>query len=1344
MSSAQENGGTMPPLPSTRLPHFNITQQNVSARIYHKVTMNACLIVSDTETLLRRFALFVCAVVEADHVVFAADTMGSWTLVDAKIPATAIVKLQHVSLRDVDADLNEFHFAIRIVRDNDIDTMDVRPIDKLPQPFTLSVDLTRCGDLADLILTFDRHYGPPVAAQHLLRLVASYIGTGSSDNGTESSLIAAAPPQRDSLLAQKSLMHEWVEESAHHRPDNIAFEHLTRTAASPYQLRDITYEELDTRANRLADAVNIIIQTLNWKPIQKDQCVIPLFLPSCPDFFVAVLGIQKAGHAFCSLPIDAPPERLKVLIDDLQAPAVFGLGCCPYIGRELSDVVWLDLSVQESWPTVVSAPDVPQLPRRAITGDDLAYLLYTSGSTGRPKGVLISHVAGTAFLNGMAERLAHLSTGPRLRWFATSQPFFDAIILEMFIPLAMGGTVCTAERDLMLTDVGATLNELRATVTFFVPSLAMLLKPSDIPTLKTVCVGGEMLTQRVMENFAPSREGVLSDRYFLNLYGPTEATVWVSSQGCTTATRRSVVGGLFPQMFAVIIDAKSDKPYEVSLGLSGELTLGGPQLALGYLNRPHETTKAFVYHPKLGRLYRTGDKARIVWTEDGQPKIDLLGRFSSDQVKLNGRRLEMFEIETVLASVQGVAEASVVVVENQLIAFLVEWVGSTILATNIESQCRLEAERRIPAWMRPKQYFILRSLPRTAAGKVDRKPLASMAAAQLTGKTAIQKVTPKDTTPLWSATTDSKAAVLSPASPGEGIHGESYGAKAALLGSQGISSLVYQALAAIFNDVKILDRERSTSLLSLGFDSLGAMLFIQKLRNTGMGTLPIQDVLSATTIDELVKIAEISCRITPANGTGESVAPRGGYHLSRYNVATKAEFLDQDRYWGKPEVDHFVYEAPEGMDSKRLQRAVDTVLRRYDCFRAVFVPVRHPLSTFAQCILEPSAAKASVVKMTCSPHHYERPDSLWQRTVVGAQRAAEEAMRLDRPGVTVSYILSPDSSLCVLVMSLFHAIFDGASLMYLREAIATEYANPGTAPPVAYLPSRTAVETIMKTDWTTTMLYWMTRFANVPVFRLGSACPIPLARPLFPPDVYCRGETHMRSLYVTSQLTLTALSSRAYSMSITLISVVESALASVLAQTQIHSAKAECKDRLDIQFGCIMSGRQTEAARRCMAAMMAIMPVHVIFNRNDSGPVHTNREMCQMLATQHLESSPYIQAPCPTLDLAELAMNRFDTFLNVHTYLSNTEDPLVVRDLPGFTAEENLRAPFKEVDTGLPLLFELWPSRGRWDEKIRWKVVYNTRRPGYEFLTEEWVTSALVSLDEAVQRIIDTPDDTFH
>lgn len=622
-----------------------------------------------------------------------------------------------------------------------------------------------------------------------------------------------------------------------------------------------------------------------------------------------------------------------------------------------------------------------------------------------------------------------------------------------------------------------------------------------------------------------------------------------------------------------------------------------------------------------------------------------------------------------------------------------------------------------------------------------------------------------------------------------------------------IDEIVYKCLAHALGD-NIQIQDRSTDLAGMGLDSLRSLVFLQKIRSMGIKEMDLQMILSAATVGDLIEtvqqqqskeanpapvsvpevpkiindappattastdpdsvdvsviaaddeemIYDLSledklrhfdyhCRKPCLEALGlqsnqvEQVYPVTNVQARFIAMAVDPAFVDNERYVGRPHVEHFPYQVPSDMDPARLQRAIDTVLPRYDCFRTVFVPISHPLSPWAQCILSPSAGKIPRVEIICDDTDAENPESLWRQTICAAQRAAEAAMPINRPSVTVTYVWSQDRSRCVFILSLFHAIYDGTQLTYLRDAIAAEYAQPGSKPPVDLLPIRTAVEISIGSDWVKTMVFWAGRLAGVPGGRMGSRRPLPITE--LPGSYTGMEETHMRLLNAHASMTMRELSEAAARISMGMLTVVEAAWASVLGQTFSDQARADAtagSKALDVQFGTVLSGRRTNDALRCMAPMMAALPMRLLV---DGTRPMTNRETCAHLAAQRMEAQPYLQIPCPTLAHARAGANRLDTVLLVQAHAPE-DSPL--RELPGYNFQQNLLAPYKEIDIGYPVVMELWPGRQSWDEKILLRCMYNVRRPGYEYINRDWIHGALSALDEAIVRIVSEPDAPFY
>ncbi|PSR84129.1 hypothetical protein BD289DRAFT_267257 [Coniella lustricola] len=1435
---------------TTRLPLFNTTTHTASLRSYHKVTDPALAVPSTAETLLQGFARFVAAVSGGSDVTFLADQGGELFTALATLSPPDCITITKIAT-EPSVPLSDFGISISpspTTHDNNYFLAQL-------QPLVVTCASDKDGRAAEPTLYLRSDYGPLIAAQHLLGLLVGYICPKANTTGADLQDLLPTRLSSENALqndpdSRPTHLHQVLENSSRAFPHNIAVDGIISGHAPTFVRRELTYRELSDQVCAFANEIESLLHHLDWPDFRGDQKIVPVLLPASIELSIFMNAMSRIGHCFCALPMDAPQERLRDLLGDLGAPGILGVGPNPWEGSDFGkSIIWIDfynLHDSRSSRSSSATLDGALSTRRVLDKDDLAYMIYTSGSSGKPKGVMVLHRIAMAFIhafdsacNTASNALGSLPTGPRLRWMALCLPTFDVTLLDNFIPFFKGGTVCVADRNLLLTDPEGIISELRATATFTVSSLAMLLRPERVPTLTTVCVGGEMVGQRVVDNFAPrlhesGESPKPGSRHLINFYGPSETTAGVAIHFCEGASRPSIVGPPLPGTHFVVLemtDSDCDSGQDVNavpFGVAGELAIGGPQLSPGYLNRPAETAKAFIQHSKFGTLYRTGDKVRVVWTEQGQPMIDFLGRTSADQVKLNGRRVELAEIENVVASVEAVAQAVVLLVNKSAIVACVEPWSDTQDEEAVETQCRAAAERYLPAWMQPLHYFVVDKFPRTANDKVDRKTLERMYSGQQKKDTAI-----KSTKRLVQTIGDDSDKPLSTTIASNATQNSTSGS---ILTDP--ASIVYEGLSDALG-AHIKRQSKTTVLANAGFDSLRALVFLQKLRDIGVNSLAIHTVLLASTIEDLIDLVasqqartqSLSDGLPPVkecdpdaageaflkedkeekvvhtkqidtNGVDvstigkddqkaiyglsveaklrhfdyhcrqsclealhltthqlEQVLPATNVQVRFIGVATDKDLLDPERYTGRPHVEHFAYEVPFDMDPARFQRAVDAVLDLHDCFRTVFVATNHPLAPYAQCILSPSATKIPRVEIVCDDTDSSSSSSLWHQTIHSAQRAAEASMSLDKPGITLSYIWSPSRARCVMTMSLFHGIYDGTQLTYLRDEIAREYAAPSRTrlPTSELLPMRTAAELNLSYSWVETMKYWAGRFASVPGFRLRSRRPRPANE--LSPDALRFGaeETHMRLVSTNARMSLRQLSQAAVNMSTTMLTVVEAAWASVLAQTYLEedrtgavsASDSGSNKPLDVQFGTVMSGRRQREALMCMAPLMAAMPMRLLLDSKNGGEGRlTNREVCSMLVAQHIEAAPYLQIPCPTLTHARTGIKRIDTILLVQTLQPEggvaTSESESLRDFPGYNYEENLLAPYKEIDTGYPLVMELWPGKQSWDEKMLMRCLYNIRRPGYEFLTREWVAGVLGALDEAMARIVAEPDAPFY
>ncbi len=479
--------------------------------------------------------------------------------------------------------------------------------------------------------------------------------------------------------------------------------------------RALTYGVLLDRARRLAAA-------LRAEGVAGESLV-GIAAQRSPEMVVGLLGILLAGGAYVPLDPGYPAERLafmladsgvRVLLTERHLLSTLPAGTAP--------VLFLDPG--EPWER--RAP----LAEEAGHPDAPAYMIYTSGSTGRPKGVVNTH---RGIVNRLLWAQEVLPLGPRDRVLQKTPTGFDVSVWELFWPLLVGARLVLArpggQQD--PTYLARLIAEAEVTTLHFVPSMlqAFLDEPelAGCSTLRRVIASGEPLSGELAARFGRrlGERGV----ELHNLYGPTEASVevtWWPVAG-ETGERPVPIGRPIANTRIRLLAPRGG---ELPVGVSGELCIGGVQLARGYWRRPDLTAERFVPDPAAiapgDRLYRTGDLARRM--ADGT--VDFLGRLDH-QIKLRGFRIELGEIEATLAASPGVREAVVGVLEAGAEAWLIAWVVPEEGGASDVAAWREGLRRRLPDYMIPAYFTILDALPLTPSGKVDRRALPAPGVAGL-------------------------------------------------------------------------------------------------------------------------------------------------------------------------------------------------------------------------------------------------------------------------------------------------------------------------------------------------------------------------------------------------------------------------------------------------------------------------------------------------------------------------------------------------------------------------------------------------------------------------------------
>ena len=460
----------------------------------------------------------------------------------------------------------------------------------------------------------------------------------------------------------------------------------------------LTYDELTGRVGALAGA-------LAGRGIGRGDLV-GVLADQTVDSVVAIAGVLRAGAAYVPLDVTYPAQRLRYMARDAGLRVVVGDGTLDELD-----------AVPVSGAGGGATPPVP------ADGEDPAYVIYTSGSTGEPKGCVVTHGNVLALLR---HTLPLFDVGPADRWSVFHSFSFDFSVWELWGALLTGATaVCVPRAAAPLPeDVLDFLAAQRVTVLSQVPSVFRALatvyrsRPADL-ALRYLVFGGERVDLAAVRDFLAAARGCRP--VAVNMYGITEttvhATIRVLGERDLAGAVASPIGTALPHL---TIELRDEGGRPVPAGADGEMWISGAGVARGYLNRPELTAQRFV-EDASGRWYRSGDLAR--WGGDGG--LEYLGR-TDRQVKLRGFRIELGEIEAVLAGSDRVAAVAVVAVERPsagsvLVASVVprEWPAGPDLVGHL----RGHAAARLPRHMVPARYQVVRELPLTLSGKLDRRSL---------------------------------------------------------------------------------------------------------------------------------------------------------------------------------------------------------------------------------------------------------------------------------------------------------------------------------------------------------------------------------------------------------------------------------------------------------------------------------------------------------------------------------------------------------------------------------------------------------------------------------------------
>ncbi len=458
----------------------------------------------------------------------------------------------------------------------------------------------------------------------------------------------------------------------------------------------MTYQQLEQRSNQLA----------NWlraQGVSKGDFV-GVCVRRDSRMIAWLLGVMKLGAAYVPLDSEYPADRLAYMAEDS------GISHLVTDSSNLQTVKDFDVAttnVDKQHREIANAGD--DCPTVAIDpASDVAYVIYTSGSTGKPKGVLVPHRGVVNMIVSLKEALSFSTNDVML---ATSTLAFDISVSEIFMPLFCGGSIVVVDRSCARdsTRLIQACQTHNITVMFATPAMWRMILEADFSGNKDMVflTGGEPLPADLV---APMLDRC---RELWNLYGPTETTVFSTYTQIVSADEKILIGVPANNTSVFIVDEDNNL---CPPGKPGELLIGGDGVTLGYLNRQDLTAEKFIQFNGQ-RVYRSGDLAQL--TDDGQ--IDCLGRMDG-QVKLDGHRIELGEIDVALAGQDGVRMATAILREDRpgdkrLVGYMIAEDGKTIDVAAV----RKNLGTQLPEYMVPAILTTVSAFPMTDNGKLDRK-----------------------------------------------------------------------------------------------------------------------------------------------------------------------------------------------------------------------------------------------------------------------------------------------------------------------------------------------------------------------------------------------------------------------------------------------------------------------------------------------------------------------------------------------------------------------------------------------------------------------------------------------
>ena len=521
----------------------------------------------------------------------------------------------------------------------------------------------------------------------------------------KSSLSISNPKPKSSSIGLSLIAA--IEQHATQHPSSVALVFATNIDPSNACTKILTYEDLIVRANKLANFIASL-----QKPPDELICIC---MEKSVDLYLAILATIKAGSGYLPLVPNTPPSRIRTIID--QANIKYCL--CDNMTQRLFDdsfelnsvdITALNLENFASQNLAISFPS-----------HHLAYSIFTSGSTGQPKGVAVTMGNLLSNIEVLSE-LYKVESGDRI--LQSCSQAFDVSVFEIFFAFYTGITLCAAPKDVLFHDLEASIRVLNISHLSLTPTVAALIDPSNVPGVRFLITAGEAVTDRVHDLWA--------SRDLHQGYGPSETTnICAVNMDVKSEDALGNIGVPLRNTSAFVISP--DSGFKIlPIGSVGEFAFGGEQVFRGYIGMDQLNAEKIVFHPKHGRIYRSGDTGRIL--PDGS--LLIRGRLD-DQVKIRGNRVELEEINSIVIEKPIVRDCTTLVVgQESLLQSLATFIVPKDIRGDAVDNTELAEVKRdmisglfdrlqdaLPSYMIPTVIVPVTKLPRTSQDKLDRRNL---------------------------------------------------------------------------------------------------------------------------------------------------------------------------------------------------------------------------------------------------------------------------------------------------------------------------------------------------------------------------------------------------------------------------------------------------------------------------------------------------------------------------------------------------------------------------------------------------------------------------------------------